>query len=173
MIDLEGKRVDGRLVLSSEVPMHMLVYQSTDAAAVVHTHPLYASTLSVLVDELPAVHYLIALLGGPVRVAPYARYGSPELAENSVRVMDGRYALILQNHGATPWVRTWPGRTRAVSTSSGCAGLLPGPAARRTAPTVRAGDQRGRRPAQDVRAAGRRLTVRNYGCCRIINDIRP
>ena len=103
VIDLEGKRVDGRLVPSSEVPMHTLVYQSTDAAAVVHTHPLYASTLSVLVDELPAVHYMIALLGGPVRVAPYARYGSPELAENSVRAMDGRYAVILQNHGATTW----------------------------------------------------------------------
>jgi L-fuculose-phosphate aldolase len=55
VIDLEGKRVDGRLVPSSEVPMHTLVYQSTDAAAVVHTHPLYASTLSVLVNELPAV----------------------------------------------------------------------------------------------------------------------
>jgi L-fuculose-phosphate aldolase len=55
VIDLEGKRVDGRLVPSSEVPMHTLVYQSSDAAAVVHTHPLYASTLSVLVNELPAV----------------------------------------------------------------------------------------------------------------------
>jgi L-fuculose-phosphate aldolase len=103
VIDLEGKRVDGRLVPSSEVPMHTLVYQSTDAAAVVHTHPLYASTLSVLVNELPAVHYMIALLGGPVRVAPYAGYGSPELAENSVRAMEGRYAVILQNHGATTW----------------------------------------------------------------------
>jgi L-fuculose-phosphate aldolase len=84
VIDLEGKRVDGRLVPSSEVPMHTLVYQSTDAAAVVHTHPLYASTLSVLVNELPAVHYMIALLGGPVRVAPYAEYGSPELAASAV-----------------------------------------------------------------------------------------
>jgi L-fuculose-phosphate aldolase len=103
VIDLEGNRVDGRLAPSSEVPMHTLVYRSTDAAAVVHTHPLYASTLSVLVDELPAVHYMIALLGGPVRVARYARYGSPQLAENSVRAMDGRYAVILQNHGATTW----------------------------------------------------------------------
>jgi L-fuculose-phosphate aldolase len=103
VIDLEGNRVDGRLAPSSEVPMHTLVYRSTDAAAVVHTHPLYASTLSVLVDELPAVHYMIALLGGPVRVARYARYGSAQLAENSVRAMDGRYAVILQNHGATTW----------------------------------------------------------------------
>jgi L-fuculose-phosphate aldolase len=70
---------------------------------VVHTHPLYASTLSAVVDELPPVHYMVALLGGPVRVAPYATYGSPELAENSVRAMEGRFGAILQNHGATTY----------------------------------------------------------------------
>lgn len=83
--------------------MHTLVYQHTDAAAVVHTHPLYASTLSALLDELPPVHYMIALLGGPVRVAPYATYGSQELARNSVEAMAGRYGVLLQNHGATTY----------------------------------------------------------------------
>ena len=53
---------DGDLEPSTEVPMHTLVYQRTDARAVVHTHPTYASTLSALIDELPAVHYMIALL---------------------------------------------------------------------------------------------------------------
>jgi L-fuculose-phosphate aldolase len=103
VIDLDGETVDGSLEPSSEVPMHTLVYQHTDAAAVVHTHPLYASTLSALVDELPPVHYMIALLGGPVRVAPYATYGSRELAENSVAAMKGRFGAILQNHGATTY----------------------------------------------------------------------
>lgn len=103
VIDLDGESVDGQLEPSSEVPMHTLVYQHTDAAAVVHTHPLYASTLSTLVDELPPVHYMIALLGGPVRVAPYATYGSRELAENSVAAMKDRFGAILQNHGATTY----------------------------------------------------------------------
>lgn len=103
VIDLAGETVDGSLEPSSEVPMHTLVYENTDAAAVVHTHPLYASTLSALVDELPPVHYMIALLGGPVRVAPYATYGSRELAENSVAAMKGRFGAILQNHGATTY----------------------------------------------------------------------
>lgn len=101
VVDIDGQRVDGPLEPSSEVPMHTLVYQRTDAVAVVHTHPLYATTLSALIDELPPVHYMIALLGGPVRVAPYATYGSRELAESSVTAMDGRYGVILQNHGAT------------------------------------------------------------------------
>lgn len=103
VITLDGAQVDGTLEASSEVPMHTLVYQHTDAAAVVHTHPLYASTLSVLIDELPPVHYMIALLGGPVRVAPYATYGSRELAENSVTAMDGRFGTLLRNHGATTY----------------------------------------------------------------------
>lgn len=101
VINVDGDMVDGPLEPSSEVPMHTLVYQHTDAAAVVHTHPLYASTLSALIDELPPIHYMIALLGGPVRVAPYATYGSRELAENSVTAMEGRYGALLQNHGAT------------------------------------------------------------------------
>jgi L-fuculose-phosphate aldolase len=65
--------------------MHTLIHQHTGAAAVVHTDPLQTTTLSVLVDELPTVHHVIALRGGLVRVAPYTRYGSQELAENSLR----------------------------------------------------------------------------------------
>jgi len=103
VITVSGEQVDGDLEPSSEVPMHTSVYQRTDAAAVVHTHPIYASTLSALVDELPPVHYMIALLGGPVRVAEYATYGSDELAANSVAAMEGRYGVILRNHGATTY----------------------------------------------------------------------
>jgi L-fuculose-phosphate aldolase len=103
VVDLDGKPVEEGLTPSSELPMHTRVYAETDAVAVVHTHPLYATALSTLVDELPAVHYMVALLGGPVRVAPYATYGSDELAEGSVRALAGRYGVILQNHGATTY----------------------------------------------------------------------
>ncbi|GEL20370.1 class II aldolase/adducin family protein [Pseudonocardia asaccharolytica] len=103
VLDLAGNRVEDGLEPSTEVPMHTQVYAQTDAVAVVHTHPLYACTLSALIDELPPVHYMIALLGGPVRVAPYATFGSPELARNSVRAMAGRFGVILQNHGATTY----------------------------------------------------------------------
>src|SRR6201991_1234261 len=53
VIDLDGNKVEDGLDPSSEVPMHTSVYRHTDAVAVVHTHPLYASTLSAVVDELP------------------------------------------------------------------------------------------------------------------------
>lgn len=103
LVDLDGTPVDARLRPSSEVPMHTAVYRATDAGAVVHTHPLYATTLSLLLDELPGVHYLVAQLGGPVRVAPYAPYGSEELARLGVEALAGRTAVILANHGATTY----------------------------------------------------------------------
>ncbi|HYR63884.1 MAG TPA: class II aldolase/adducin family protein, partial [Actinomycetota bacterium] len=49
--------------------------------------------------ELPPVHYLISLLGGPVRVAPYATPGSAELAAHMAAALDGRSAVLLGNHG--------------------------------------------------------------------------
>ena len=103
VIDIDGNQLEDGLAPSSEVPMHTSVYRHTDALAVVHTHPLYATALSVLIDEVPPVHYMIAALGGPVRVAPYATFGSPELAENSIAAMEGRFGALLQNHGATTY----------------------------------------------------------------------
>jgi L-fuculose-phosphate aldolase len=103
VIDLDGTVVEGDLEPSSEVPMHTAVYRATDAGAVVHSHPMYCTALSVTMDEVPPVHYMLALLGGPVRVAPYARFGSPELARGSVDAMVDRTGVLLRNHGATTY----------------------------------------------------------------------
>jgi L-fuculose-phosphate aldolase len=56
--------------------------------------------LSTTCDELPAIHYAIARLGGPVRVVPYTRFGSELLAQGARSALEGRSAAILQNHGA-------------------------------------------------------------------------
>lgn len=85
---------------STELAMHLAAYRATGAGAVVHTHSPFATTLGTVVDELPAVHYLVALLGGPVRVAPYATPGSAELAAGLATGLEGRSALLLGNHGA-------------------------------------------------------------------------
>lgn len=100
VIQMDGGPAEPGLPPSSEVPMHLAVYVAApDAGAVVHTHAPYASALSTVVDELPALHYLIAELGGPVRVAPYATYGSQELADNVAHALEGRTAALLGNHG--------------------------------------------------------------------------
>ncbi|MET8133182.1 class II aldolase/adducin family protein [Streptomyces sp. NPDC005251] len=98
-VGLDGRQVIGSLRPTSELPMHLAVYRVTEARAVVHTHAAHATAVSVLVPELPLIHYMAADLGGPVRVAPYATYGTPELAENMLRALADRAACLLQNHG--------------------------------------------------------------------------
>jgi L-fuculose-phosphate aldolase len=100
VVTREGRPVHAPLAPSSELPMHLAVYERSEARAVVHTHSPYATTLGTLIDELPPIHYLVCLLGGPVRVAPYATPGSPELAESMARALRGRSGVLLGNHGA-------------------------------------------------------------------------
>ncbi|WP_406212264.1 class II aldolase/adducin family protein [Streptomyces decoyicus] len=98
-VDLEGRQIIGALRPTSELPMHLAVYRSTTATAVVHTHAPYATAVSTLVPELPPVHYMTAALGGPVRVAPYALYGSDELAAHMLDALRDRTGCLLRNHG--------------------------------------------------------------------------
>jgi L-fuculose-phosphate aldolase len=100
VVDLDGHVVDGDLAPTSEADMHLGAYRRYGAGAVVHTHAPVATALAcVLEDELPCVHYEMLLLGGPVRVAPYATFGTPELAASALDALEGRTAALLANHG--------------------------------------------------------------------------
>jgi L-fuculose-phosphate aldolase len=96
----DGSAVEAPLQPSSEMPLHLSVYAATDAAAIVHTHSPAATAVSALADELPAIHYQVAAFGGTVAVAPYATYGTAELAANVVTALRGRTACLMANHGA-------------------------------------------------------------------------
>lgn len=96
----DGTKLAGGGSISSEWPMHWEVYSTSDARAVVHTHSPEVIALSATCEELPAIHYAIARVGGPVRVVPYTRFGSEGLARGARAALDGRSAAILQNHGA-------------------------------------------------------------------------
>ncbi|MGW3402553.1 class II aldolase/adducin family protein [Streptomyces zhihengii] len=98
-VGLDGERVIGSGVPTSELPLHLALYRATGARAVVHTHAVHATAVSTLVSELPPVHYMTAALGGPVRVAPYALYGTAELARNMLAALRDRTACLLANHG--------------------------------------------------------------------------
>ena len=102
VVDLTGEPVDGALVPSSEWRMHTHVYRARpEIVTVVHAHPVAATAVSTLVEEVPPIHYQLGLLGGAVRVAPYATYGTAELAELSVAGLQGRTGVLLASHGAT------------------------------------------------------------------------
>jgi L-fuculose-phosphate aldolase len=99
---LDGTPVEARLAPTSELPLHLAVDAGAGAgpAAIVHTHSVAATAVSTLADEVPAIHYYVAMFGGAVRVAPYATYGTDELASNAVHALHGRTACLLGSHGA-------------------------------------------------------------------------
>ncbi len=79
---------------------HALMGKRPEIGAVVHTHSMFATTLSCLGMEIPAVHYMVAAAGGyNIRCAPYATYGTQETANNAVKALRDRNACLLANHG--------------------------------------------------------------------------
>lgn len=100
VVDLDGTVVAGTLRPTSELELHLGVYRRYGTAAVVHTHAPMATAVSCVLDELPCIHYQLLALGGTVRVAPYATFGTPELAASVLDALDGRGAALMANHGA-------------------------------------------------------------------------
>jgi L-fuculose-phosphate aldolase len=99
VVDRDGQVVDGRLAPTSELALHLALYDRMGAGAVVHTHAPFATALSCVVDEVPAVHYSMLMFGGSLRVAPYATFGTEELAEHVQQALEGRTACLMKNHG--------------------------------------------------------------------------
>jgi L-fuculose-phosphate aldolase len=91
----------GRLKPSSEWRFHTSIMATRpEVGAVVHTHSMFATTLSCLGLEIPAVHYMIAAAGGSnIRCVPYITYGTQELADAALKALEGRNACLLSNHG--------------------------------------------------------------------------
>lgn len=100
VIDFDGTVVDGELAPTSEVPMHLAIYRASFAAAIAHTHAVTSTAIANTLDELPVVHYGMLSLGGSVRVADYACYGTDELAANVTAALDGKMAALMRNHGS-------------------------------------------------------------------------
>jgi L-fuculose-phosphate aldolase len=103
VVALDGTKISGDRNVSSEWPMHSSIYAKTDAQAIVHTHSPEVVALSATCNELPAIHYSIAKLGGHVRVVDYARFGSEKLARSVIVALESRNTVILQNHGAVSY----------------------------------------------------------------------
>jgi L-fuculose-phosphate aldolase len=99
VVDRRGAHVDGELAATSELALHLAIYDHLEAGAVVHAHPPIGTALACVIDELPLVHYGMLAFGGSVRVAPYATFGSDELADRTVEALRDRNAALMANHG--------------------------------------------------------------------------
>ncbi len=104
VVHLDGTVVAGRP--TSELELHLAIYRDTSAGAIVHTHAPKATAVACVLDELPVIHYQLLAFGGPIRVAPFHAFGTPELAAAVVNALAGRRAALLANHGAVNYAAT-------------------------------------------------------------------
>nr|MDO8134707.1 class II aldolase/adducin family protein [Candidatus Njordarchaeum guaymaensis] len=101
VVDFDGKVVSGKRNPSSENRMHLAVYKARpDVGAIIHTHSVYASAVSANRMVIPPfIDEMVPFLGGSIEVAEYGMPGTDELAENAVKALGGKSAVLLANHG--------------------------------------------------------------------------
>lgn len=100
-LDLDGHVIAGHERPSSEWPMHAAIYKDRpEIGGIVHAHSDHAVTLAVMHRDIPSFHYMVAMLGGrDIRCAPYATFGSAEIAAHAVVALRDRKACLLAHHG--------------------------------------------------------------------------
>ena len=103
IVSLEGAVVQGRRPPSSELKMHLRIYQRRpDARAVVHAHPPTATGFGVAGEGLMApVLTEVILQMGAVPLVPYVTPGTQAFADSFEPLLDSHDAFLLANHGAT------------------------------------------------------------------------
>jgi L-fuculose-phosphate aldolase len=106
----DGTIRPGQRMPSTEWRLHRdILGARQDITAIVHTHSLYCTTISMLRRPIPAVHYMIVLAGSDeIPCADYATFGSAQLALNAVTALRGGDACLLANHGMVALGRTLP-----------------------------------------------------------------
>jgi L-fuculose-phosphate aldolase len=114
IVEPDGSGSEGRHQPSSEVRIHLEILAARpDVGAIVHTHSPFATTWSATRRDLPAVHYVMAPLVAPgrdtIRVAPYATFGTAELAGFAATTIGDDNAVLLANHGAIAVATTLAG----------------------------------------------------------------
>lgn len=102
IVDLKGNIMQGSKMPSSELKMHLAVYQTRgDVKAIVHAHPQKATAFSVArisIDKIALPEVVFSL--GTISIAEYGTPTTPALPQKVVDKICGADALILENHGA-------------------------------------------------------------------------
>ncbi|MPZ18991.1 MAG: class II aldolase/adducin family protein [Luteitalea sp.] len=102
MTDLAGTRIAGERAPSSELLMHLAVYElRPDVHAVVHAHPPKATGFAVA--GIPLDRAVLAEVITTLGSIPIAEYGTPstqELPDAVRRYIKAHDGLLLANHGA-------------------------------------------------------------------------
>ena len=101
-VDENGKKLEGKLNPSSEIKMHMRVYQKRpDVTAVVHAHPPVATAFTVADIDLD--QYILPEAVLTIGNVPTCDYGTPstmEIPDSLDPYLQKHDAFLLRNHGA-------------------------------------------------------------------------
>ena len=101
VIDLKGNVIEGIRRPSKESDGNLYIYNNMpDVKAIIHTHQVYATAVSLVGDTLPAILTTQAsAVGGEVKVTPYAPAGSEQIGVYAVENFGDNKAVILKHHG--------------------------------------------------------------------------
>jgi len=103
VLDFDLNMLEGHLKPSVESAMHGAVYQVRgDVNAIIHTHQVYTSALTLIKSPIPALFDEQArFLGRSVEIIPYAPSGTGMLKNTVAKhVKNHNNAFMMQNHGA-------------------------------------------------------------------------
>ena len=108
-VDLTGKvlQMAEGFGPSSEVKMHLRVYQKRpDISAVVHAHPIFATTFAVMgrALDIPIMPEVIVNFG-KVPLAPYGTPSTLEIPDAIEPYLADYEAILLESHGALTWAK--------------------------------------------------------------------
>ncbi len=105
IVDYEGEKIEGRLERTSEIAMHLTIYQERpDINAVVHAHPPTATGFAAADRSLNKALLPEVIIGlGCVPTAAYGLPGTPALTDPMMPLIPKYDALLLANHGAVTY----------------------------------------------------------------------
>lgn len=101
VIDIEGSILEGFRKPSSEYQLHLEIYKNRkDANAIIHSHPIYSSVVSLVKEYIPPlIEDGVMICGERINVAKYGQPGTKDLALKAVEALGMNHAVILKNHG--------------------------------------------------------------------------
>jgi len=103
ILNFDLKALEGERKPSVEAAMHGAIYQVRgDVNAIVHTHQVYASALTLIKAPIPSLFdEQVRFLGRSVEIIPYAPSGTGMLKSTIAKhVKNHNNAFMMQNHGA-------------------------------------------------------------------------
>jgi L-fuculose-phosphate aldolase len=102
IVDMQGNKISGRAERTSEIAMHLKVYElRPEIKAVVHAHPPVATGFATAGKSLSLGLLPEVVIGlGCVPLAGYGLPGTPELTEPMLPLIPKYDALLMANHGA-------------------------------------------------------------------------